>query len=354
MTVVDEGLDEVNEIATANYEMTASPALAVDTAIEIRSLVKRYDAVEAVKGIDLSIARREIFGFLGPNGAGKSTTISVLCTLLKPTSGTATVAGFDVERHPAQVRQRIGLVFQDPSLDADLTARENLNFHAQAYGVPRSERGPRIDAALRMVELLDRGDSRVRTYSGGMKRRLEIARGVIHSPEVLFLDEPTIGLDPQTRARVWDHLREIHKNSSITIFMTTHYMEEAEWCDRIAVIDHGQIVAIGSPRELKASVGGDVVVFSTDQNDAAVQEIWQKFEIEAAIDKDEIRLEVANGPEFVPSLIHELSMPIKSVTVRQPSLDDVFLKLTGRAIREEEADPRSGWRGMGRAWSGRR
>jgi len=334
--------------------MTRRTREASEPAIEIRSLVKRYDTVEAVKGIDLSIAQREIFGFLGPNGAGKSTTISVLCTLLRPTSGTASVAGFDVDRYPSQVRQRIGLVFQDPSLDADLTARENLNFHALAYGVPRSGRAERIASALKMVELEERADSRVRTFSGGMKRRLEIARGIIHSPEVLFLDEPTIGLDPQTRASVWEHLREIHARSPITIFMTTHYMEEAEWCDRIAIIDHGTIVALGSPSELKASVGGDVVVVSTSDDDKAVAEIWETFEIEAVKGDSEVRIEVANGPEFVPQLIERLSVPVLTVTVRQPSLDDVFLKLTGRAIREEDADPKAAWRNMGRVWGGRR
>ena len=341
-------------IAVAIAEAIDAGLASDQAAIEISSLVKKYDTIEAVKGIDLTVRRREIFGFLGPNGAGKSTTISVLCTLLRPTSGSATVAGFDVDRQPSQVRQRIGLVFQDPSLDGDLTARENLNFHALAYGVPREERQTRIDGALRMVELLDRAGSGVRTYSGGMKRRLEIARGIIHSPEVLFLDEPTIGLDPQTRANVWDHLRQIHANSPITVFMTTHYMEEAEWCDRIAIIDHGQIVALGTPAELKSRVGGNVVVISTSDDDRAVTEIWQAFEIEAVKGKDEVRIEVQNGAEFVPQLIERLPVVVRTVTVRQPSLDDVFLKLTGRAIREEDADPKAAWRNMGRVWGGRR
>jgi len=231
-----------------------------DDVITVTKLVKRYGNVEAVRGIDLTVRRGEIFGFLGPNGAGKSTTISVLCTLLKPTSGTASIAGLDVNRDPDGIRSRIGLVFQDPSLDVQLTARENLLFHAMAYGVPRGQRKERIAQALVTVDLVDRADALVSTFSGGMKRRLEIARGILHHPEVLFLDEPTQGLDPQTRANVWDHLREIRASTGLTVFMTTHYMEEAEWCDRIAIIDHGTIVALGSPDELKAQVGGDIVV----------------------------------------------------------------------------------------------
>lgn len=340
-------------MAIAVEERRQSPTIS-GNAIEVSKLVKRYDEVEAVKGIDLVVPSGQIFGFLGPNGAGKSTTISVLCTLLRPTSGTALVAGFDVDRFPSAVRQRIGLVFQDPSLDDQLTARENLTFHAMAYGVPASERGERIDGALKMVALSERAGSRVRTFSGGMKRRLEIARGVIHSPEVLFLDEPTIGLDPQTRANVWDHLREIHLRQGLTVFMTTHYMEEAEWCDRIAIIDQGTIVALGTPDELKSNVGGDVVVVSTSDNQAAVTEIWEAFHIEASMGDQEVRIEVANGAEFVPRLIQTLSVTVRTVTVRRPSLDDVFLKLTGRAIREEDADPKAAMRRMGRMWGGRR
>ncbi len=309
--------------------------------ITVSGLVKRYGTVEAVRGIDLSVSRGEIFGFLGPNGAGKSTTISVLCTLLKPTAGTATVAGLDVNRDPDGVRARIGLVFQDPSLDIQLTARENLLFHAMAYGVPRAQRKERIAQALTTVDLTDRADALVSTFSGGMKRRLEIARGILHHPEVLFLDEPTQGLDPQTRAKVWEHLREIRASTGLTVFMTTHYMEEAEWCDRIAIIDHGRIVALGSPDELKGQVGGDIVVLSTADNARAVDEIAVALGVTALVDGDHLRLEVPDGSAFVPRLIVALSMPVLNVSVRRPSLDDVFLKLTGRAIREEEGEGRA-------------
>jgi ABC-2 type transport system ATP-binding protein len=322
-----------------------------DAVITVSGLVKRYGAVEAVRGIDLSVGRGEIFGFLGPNGAGKSTTISVLCTLLKPTSGTASVAGLDVNRDPDGIRSRIGLVFQDPSLDIQLTARENLLFHAMAYGVPRAERKARIQQALVTVDLTDRADALVSTFSGGMKRRLEIARGILHHPEVLFLDEPTQGLDPQTRANVWDHLRQIRASTGLTVFMTTHYMEEAEWCDRIAIIDHGTIVALGTPDELKARVGGDIVVVSTADNARAVEEIASKLGATALVDGESLRVEVADGSAFVPRLVTSLSMPVSNVTVRRPSLDDVFLKLTGRAIREEEGDGRTA---MMRAFAQRR
>ena len=328
--------------------MSPSPAV-----IEVTGLVKRYGEVEAVRGIDLSVGGGEIFGFLGPNGAGKSTTISVLCTLLRATAGTASVAGWDVGRHPDEVRARIGLVFQEPSLDEQLTARENLLFHAMVYGVPRAERNHRIARVLETVDLSDRAEAPVRTFSGGMKRRLEIARGILHSPEVLFLDEPTQGLDPQTRARVWEHLREVQRSTGITIFMTTHYMEEAEWCDRIAIIDHGRIVALGTPDELRSQVGGDIVVVRTGNNTQAAEEIRTLFGVESAADDGELRIEVADGGEFVPRLVKALTVPVETVTMRRPSLDDVFLKLTGRAIRDEEAGPTAMLRAMRARHTGR-
>ncbi|HWF57951.1 MAG TPA: ATP-binding cassette domain-containing protein [Candidatus Dormibacteraeota bacterium] len=319
------------------------PAAAEDPSvvIAVTALVKRYGSVEAVGGIDLAVRRGEIFGFLGPNGAGKSTTISVLCTLLKPTSGTASVAGVDVSRDPDGVRARIGLVFQDPSLDVQLTARENLLFHAMVYGVPRQQRRDRISAALATVDLSDRAGALVSTFSGGMKRRLEIARGILHAPEVLFLDEPTQGLDPQTRANVWEHLGRIRATTGLTIFMTTHYMEEAEFCDRIAIIDHGTIVAQGTPDELKAQVGGDIVVVSTADDARAAGEIEAKLGVSPVQDGDTLRVEVQDGAQFVPLLVTALSVPVRTVTVRRPSLDDVFLKLTGRAIRDAEAEGRT-------------
>ena len=324
-----------------------------DPVIQVRGLAKRYGAIEAVRGIDLEVRRGEIFGFLGPNGAGKSTTISILCTLLKASEGTATVAGHDVARDPHAVRQSIGLIFQEPSLDDQLTARENLQFHALVYGVPRAERRRRIEESLRTVELLERAESPVRTFSGGMRRRLEIARGILHTPEVLFLDEPTQGLDPQTRANIWEHLQRLRRDRDLTMFMTTHYMDEAEWCDRIAIIDHGRIVALGTPQELKARVGGDVVTLSTDDDGRAAVEIAERLSVTPTVDGAGLHLEVADGAAFVPRLIGALGVPVRSVTVRRPSLDDVFLKLTGHAIRDEQAGALDHLRAMGARWGGR-
>jgi ABC-2 type transport system ATP-binding protein len=322
--------------------------------ISAQGLTKRFGELEAVKGIDLVVQPGEIFGFLGPNGAGKSTTINMLCTLLKVSAGTASVAGFDVMRQPDDVRSSIGLVFQEASLDLQLTARENLQFHAFVYGVPASQRAARIAQVLEMVELTDRASSLVLTFSGGMRRRLEIARGMLHTPEVLFLDEPTIGLDPQTRRHIWTYLRGLRESAGVTLFMTTHYMDEAEECDRIAVIDGGRIVALGTPEELKALVGGDVVTIATNDNVAAAAEIEQHFSITPVAAGESLHLEVPEAAAFVPRLVRETSVPITSISFRRPSLDDVFLKLTGHAIRDEAAGSNDMMRMMGRAWGGRR
>ena len=310
-----------------------------ETAIEAKGLVKKYGDLVAVAGIDLEVHGGEIFGFLGPNGAGKSTTISMLCTLLTPTAGIARVAGIDVMHDPAAVRQRIGLVFQDPSLDDQLTARENLEFHAFIYSVPAPDRRRRIGEMLEMMQLTDRASSQVKTFSGGMKRRLEIARGMLHQPQILFLDEPTLGLDPQTRKSIWTHLNELRSKKGVTIFMTTHYMDEAEYCNRIAIIDQGQIAALGTPDELKAMVGGDVVTITSDQPEQAASEIKQILGVTPSRDDGTLR---------------ELSAPVDTVTLRRPSLDDVFLKLTGRAIRDEEVSARDRNRAMASRWMGRR
>jgi ABC-2 type transport system ATP-binding protein len=321
-----------------------------ETVIQAQGLVKRYGELEAVRGIDLEVQAGEIFGFLGPNGAGKSTTISILCTLLTPTAGTARVAGIDVMHDPAGVRQRIGLVFQDPSLDDQLTGRENLEFHAFIYSVPASVRRQRIDEMLELMQLTERAGSQVRTYSGGMKRRLEIARGMLHQPQILFLDEPTLGLDPQTRQSIWNHLNELRSRKGITIFMTTHYMDEAEYCDRIGIIDRGKIVALGTPDQLKAMVGGDVVTITSSKPEAAALEIKELLGVTPSRDDGTLRMEVSDGKAFVPRLVRELMAPVDTVTLRRPSLDDVFLKLTGHVIRDEEAGTRDQMRMMGRVW----
>ncbi|HYU20578.1 MAG TPA: ATP-binding cassette domain-containing protein [Chloroflexota bacterium] len=321
--------------------------------VEVERLVRRYGPLTAVDGISFQVGAGEVFGFLGPNGAGKSTTIGMLCTLLRPTEGRATVNGFDVGRQADEVRRSIGLIFQDPSLDNYLTAQENLDFHAFAYDVPSFEARERSNELLEMVELADRRNDLVKTFSGGMKRRLEVARGLLHRPRILFLDEPTLGLDPQTRGHIWRYILGLREREGVTLFLTTHYMDEAENCDRIAIIDHGKIVALDTPSNLKACVGGDVVVLKTDDNAHAEQEIRARFGLESETRDGELRLEVPRGDEFIPALVRGLSGRIASVDVHRPTLDDVFLKLTGRAIREEDASSTDSMRQMSRIWMGR-
>jgi len=306
-------------------------------AVTVRGLAKRYDEVEAVAGIDFDVVAGETFGFLGPNGAGKSTTIGMLCTLVRPTGGRATVAGHDVVAERDEVRRNIGLVFQDTTLDGYLTAEQNLRLHAELYGVPKSAVPDRMRQVLDMVGLWERRTSRVMTFSGGMKRRLEIARGLLHSPRVLFLDEPTVGLDPQTRSSIWGYIRELKAREDITIFLTTHYMDEAEYCDRIAIMDRGEIIVLDTPEALKASVGRDRVMLGTDDDDAAIAALRDRFGLEATMHEGLVTIAVESGGEFVPRLFADLHVPIKSVSVSRPSLDDVFMSYTGTTIRDAEA-----------------
>jgi len=303
----------------------------------VRGLRKSYGELDAVRGIDLDVAAGEIFGFLGPNGAGKSTTIKILCTLANPTAGEAKVAGHDVVRERDEVRRHIGLVFQETTLDDYLTAEQNLRFHAELYGIPSRSVPQRLQQVMEMVGLWERRTSRVQTFSGGMKRRLEIARGLMHSPRVLFLDEPTVGLDPQTRASIWRYIRELKQRETITIFLTTHYMDEAEYCERIAIIDHGQIVALGTPEDLKAKVGKDRVQIGTADDDAAIAALKTKLGLDAVKREGLVTFAVESGEQFVPRLFAELGVPIRSVQVARPSLDDVFLAYTGSTIRDAEA-----------------
>ncbi|MDE3086117.1 MAG: ATP-binding cassette domain-containing protein [Acidobacteriota bacterium] len=307
------------------------------SAIDVHELARRFGDLDAVRGVSFEVRAGETFGFLGPNGAGKSTTISMLCTLLAPTSGRALVAGFDVAAQRAEVRKRIGLVFQDTTLDDYLTATENLRFHAELYGVPRAQAAERLRAVLEMVGLWGRRDSLVRTFSGGMKRRLEIARGLLHSPRVLFLDEPTVGLDPQTRAHIWSYINDLRRRESITMFLTTHYMDEAEHCDRIAIIDEGRIVVIDTPEALKASVGRDRVQLQTADPRAAIEALERHFGLEATMSEGAVTVYVASGEQFVPRLFAELDVAISAVSIARPTLDDVFMNYTGRTIRDAEA-----------------
>ena len=306
-------------------------------AIDVAGLTKSYGEIEAVRGIDFTVPVGETFGFLGPNGAGKSTTIKILCTLALPTSGSATVAGHDVTRERDAVRRNIGLVFQDTTLDNYLTGAQNLRFHADLYGVPAAAVAPRMRQVMEMVGLWDRRDSLVMTYSGGMQRRLEIARGLLHAPRVLFLDEPTVGLDPQTRTSIWQYINDLRRREAITMFLTTHYMDEAEHCDRIAIIDQGQIVVVDTPEALKASVGRDRVQLHTVDDDAAMIALRDDFDLEVTMSEGAVTFYVTAGETFVPRLFAELSVGISSVSIARPTLDDVFMTYTGRTIRDAEA-----------------
>jgi ABC-2 type transport system ATP-binding protein len=316
-------------------------------AVETFDLVKRFGDLTAVDGINLSIQKGELFGFLGPNGAGKTTTIKMLITLLKPTSGRATVAGFDVVSQANEVRRRIGYVPQDTALDIRLTAQENLQLFAELYGLPRRTIRTTISEVLKLVELENRKDDLVGHFSGGMKRRLEIARGLLSKPEVLFLDEPTADLDPQTRRVVWEFIHNLQKEWSLTIVVTTHYLEEAEReTDRVAIIDKGRIMALGTPAELKSSYGQDLVevtLATADGNrelDDALKAAISQLNLgdEITFHEGAVRVAVADGRRALPSILHRLEsagLTVEGVAVRTPSLDDVFIKYTGRRIREE-------------------
>ena len=303
--------------------------------ITVDNLTKKFKTLTAVDGISFDVQEGEVFGFLGPNGAGKTTTISILCTLLSPSSGTAAIAGFDCTKDSDRVRAAIGIIFQDTTLDAGLTAYENLKFHAYLYNLDSKLAEKRINEMLGVVELQGRRNDLIRTFSGGMKRRLEIARGLLHYPRVLFLDEPTLGLDPQTRNTIWDFINRLREKEKITVFMTTHYMEEAENCGRIAIIDHGRIIALDTPARLKQMVRGDVIRLVTADNQRAIEELRKNFAVDAREENGGLVLETEKGDEFIPKMIHALPVRTISVSLQKPTLNDVFLKLTGRTIRND-------------------
>jgi len=314
------------------------------TAIETRDLTKRYGDLTAVDKLNLVIDHGEVFGLLGPNGAGKTTIISMLCTIISPSSGSATVNGFDILKQSAKVRRSIGIVFQDPSIDDRLTGRENLQLHACLYDVPSELAKKRISEVLNLVGLEDRADFAMKTYSGGMRRRLELARGLLHHPKVLFLDEPTLGLDPQTREHLWEYIENLARTTKITIILTTHYMEEADQlCQRIAIIDYGKIKVIDTPANLKTTLKGDVITINSAQSEklaTRLTELRLAHHMDAS--KDSIRLTVPNAEKLVPRLIKiatDIGAEVSSVSIHRPTLNDVFLHYTGRDIRAEEAEP---------------
>jgi len=305
------------------------------------NLTKRYDNLIAVNKVSFSVFKGEIFGFLGPNGAGKTTTIKMLTTLLNPTNGSATISDFDIIKNRDKVRKNIGVVFQEPALDTELTGGENLDYHARMYAINKDKRNERVNAVLELVDLEDKKNVLVKNYSGGMKRRLEIARGLMHYPNVLFLDEPTLGLDAQTRRAIWKYIKKMNKEEGTTIFLTTHYMDEADYlCDRVGIIDHGKIMVIDSIENLKNSIGNDVITLTCSN----INSLKKRLEKEKWIHNikshnSNLTMGVEKGDEKIP-LIIEISQSekirIKSISVRKPTLDDVFLHYTGRTMRDQE------------------
>jgi len=312
----------------------------MDNVIETIELTKKFGSFTAVDRLNITVESGEIFGLLGPNGAGKTTSISMLCTLLKPSSGTAKVNGFDIVKEAMQVRKSIGIVFQDPSVDDRMTGRENLLMHANLYGVPTSEQNDRINSVLKLVELEERADDLTRTYSGGMRRRLELARGLIHYPKVLFLDEPTIGLDPQTRDHVWRYIRDLKEAHDITVVLTTHYMDEADrLSDRIAIMDYGKIIALDTSSKLKETLEGDVITVKADNLEALLSIITEKMGLQKAQRVDDtLEITVQNGKSLLPRIVDmatQNKIYVESIRLREPNLEDVFLHYTGRTIRPD-------------------
>ena len=315
--------------------------------IEVRDLVKRFGKVEVLKGVSFEVREGELFGFLGPNGAGKTTTVHILTTLLKPDGGEVKVAGHDVVKESREVRKKIGVVFQDPALDIHLTAYENLYIHGKLYGLGGKELQSRMKEALKFFDLYEHKDKPVGQFSGGMRRRLELARALLHEPEVLFLDEPTVGLDPHSRAKVWEYITRINKERGTTIFLTTHYMEEADrLCDELAIIDRGRIIAKGTPEELKRMVGKELIYVRTRVEPKCPED----FECEKAKD-NMIIIRSEDAAKVLPSIV-ELLKPyeIIEISIKKPSLDDVFLTLTGRELRDEESNTMEFARMVMRRW----
>ncbi|MFZ1970670.1 MAG: ATP-binding cassette domain-containing protein [Candidatus Nanoarchaeia archaeon] len=327
--------------------------------VKVENLTKKFGDLIAVNKISLNIKQGEIFGLLGPNGAGKSTTISMLATILRPTSGDAFINNFEITKNENEVRQSIGIVFQDPSLDDQLTAYENMNFHGRLYHIPKKLRKERITQMLNLVGLENRSNDLIKTFSGGMRRRLEIARGLMHNPKVLFLDEPTLGLDPQTRNRIWDYIKKLNKEKGVTVILTTHYMDEADkLCDNIAIINRGKIIATGNPKSLKESIGGDMITIESTKISRLKPKIKKFSWIKSIQEHDgSITINLNDSEKHVAEIVKisdKEKIPIDSISMHEPSLEDVFLHFTGKTMHEEEADPKERMRLRHNAWSGAR
>jgi ABC-2 type transport system ATP-binding protein len=323
------------------------------SAIKIKDLTKKFGKFTAVDSINLEIKEGELFGLLGPNGAGKSTTLNMLATMMTPTSGSAIVNNMEISNQDS-VRRSIGMVFQDPSLDDELTGKENLEFHGRMYHMQKKLRAKRIDEVLELVGLVDKAKFQIKTYSGGMKRRLEIARGLMHHPKILFLDEPTLGLDPQTRRGIWDYIQKLNKDEGLTIILTTHYMEEADYlCDRIAIIDHGKIIALDTPEMMKNEMGGDILKLETIEPEILFKILTFDWIKQKKLFDGHLNVTVEDGGSSIPNILDIASkagIKIDSVQMIRPSLEDVFIYYTGRTIREQEADTADQMKKMMNQW----
>ncbi len=311
----------------------------MDYIIETKDITKKYDDFTAVNSVNLKVPRESVYGVLGPNGAGKTTLISMLCTILRPTSGTATVNGYNVEKNAKEVRESIGIVFQSRALDDILTGREHLEMHAALYGVPQKVRQKRIDEVLDLIALGSKADEYVKTYSGGMKRRLEIGRGLVHRPKVLFLDEPTLGLDPQTRENIWEYISKLNKSEDITVLMTTHYMEEADkLCDEVAIMDQGQIIMADSPLNLKRELKADTITIKVDKQDLFINKAKKLDYVKKIYSEDSyIKIMVERGENLIHQLVNfanQNNIMVESIELQHPNLEDVFISYTGTSITE--------------------
>ena len=307
--------------------------------ISVRDLVHRYQDRTALNGASFDVRPAELFGLLGPNGSGKTTLFRILSTLMVPTSGSATIAGFDAVRQPGDVRRHIGVVFQAQSVDVKLTAYENLWHQGHLYGLRGSDLKKRINEILTRVGLLDRSADRVETFSGGMQRRIELAKGLLHHPEVLLLDEPTTGLDPGARRDLWQYLQILRDEERVSVIVTTHLMEEAERCDRLAILNEGSLVALGTPEALTREIGGDVILLEARDPQTLAEHIRNKFHIDATVMDNRVRIEIENGHRFVPDVVEAFPGEIQSLSVSKPTLEDVFIHRTGHRFWNEDAEP---------------
>lgn len=317
--------------------------------IAVRDLIHRYGSRAALNAVSFEVRAAELFGLLGPNGSGKTTLFRILSTLMVPTSGTATIAGLDAVRQPGALRRRIGVVFQAQSVDLKLTARENLWHQGHLYGLHGTQLKKRIEEILARVGLLDRADEQVETFSGGMQRRIELAKGLLHHPEVLLLDEPTTGLDPGARRDLWQYLAMLRDQEHVSIIVTTHLMEEAERCDRLAILSEGNLVALGTPEALTREIGGDVILLEARDPQALAAQIRTRFHVDAVVLDNHVRFEIENGHRFVPDVVEAFPGEIQSLSVSKPTLEDVFIHCTGHRFWNEEMEAASAEKGKKKA-----